>query len=168
MGEGLWQASRCLHNLKKALYAFSTGEVTRNAAGSRYPSVEARSEFLDTGRHTGTNPVSVSALAMRRSLVHFWDLTLGPRKPGRKPGRRKPGQTESVSCFLVLLSLVLLSLVFLSCFLLSCFLLSCFLCPAFSLLSLLSPLGLFRPESPRSPRISRVENEVTVPGLPRL
>ena len=31
MGEGLWQASRCLHNLKKALYAFSTGEVTRNA-----------------------------------------------------------------------------------------------------------------------------------------
>jgi hypothetical protein len=32
MGEGLWQASRCLHHLKGALSAFSTGEVTRNAA----------------------------------------------------------------------------------------------------------------------------------------
>ena len=33
-----------------------------------YPGIEARSEFLDTGRLVGTNPVSVSALAIMRLL----------------------------------------------------------------------------------------------------
>jgi hypothetical protein len=34
-----------------------------NAPGSQYPSVEASSEFLDTGRHSGTNLPSTSDLA---------------------------------------------------------------------------------------------------------
>jgi hypothetical protein len=33
-----------------------------------YPGIEARSEFLDTGRLVGTNLVSVSALAIMRLL----------------------------------------------------------------------------------------------------